>query len=180
MEFLFDGRGFFCSLVPWLPMGFRGLHDLPGEIRFGSSDMWVATCGIFWDDEMKIMKIFKTIVGQMATWQSSLKSDSLPLGKLHFQAMNVIGTSVMVKIGQLVPFRPAYIASLTLQMIMILAMPMLAFWSPEKVSERDMGIGSECVNMCMTRRSDGQDSTCTVNAGVQHPLHGFQQLWSSG
>jgi len=94
--------------------------------------------------------------------------------------MNVIGTSVMVKIGQLVPFRPAYIASLTLQMIMILAMPMLAFWSPEKVSERDMGIGSECVNMCMTRRSDGQDSTCTVNAGVQHPLHGFQQLWSSG
>ena len=71
----------------------------------------------------------------------------------------MIGTSVMVKIGQLVPFRPAYIASLTLQMIMILAMPMLAFWSPEKVSQRDMGTGSECVNMCMTRRSDGQDST---------------------
>ena len=86
----------------------------------------------------------------------------------------MIGTSVMVKIGQLVPFRPAYIASLTLQMIMILAMPMLAFWSPEKVSQRDMGTGSECVNMCMTRRSDGQDSTCAVNAGVQHPLHGFQ------
>lgn len=75
--------------------------------------------------------------------------------------MNVIGTSVMVKIGQLVPFRPAYIASLTLQMIMILAMPMLAFWSPEKVSERDMGTGSECVKMCMTTcgQADGENVT---------------------
>lgn len=49
------------------------------------------------------------------------------------QAMNVIGTSAMVKIGQRVPFRPAYVFSLTLQMIMILVLPMLAFWSPKKV-----------------------------------------------
>ena len=33
------------------------------------------------------------------------------------------------------------------------------------------------MNMCIIRKSDGQDSTCTVTAAVQHPLHGFQQVW---
>ena len=73
---------------------------------------------------------YLTAVGFFALWFPGFQWAFV--ASMTYQAMNVIGTSVMVKIGQLVPFRPAYIASLTLQMIMILAMPMLAFWSPEK------------------------------------------------
>ena len=46
--------------------------------------------------------------------------------------MNVLGTTTMVKVGQKIPFKPAYVMALVLQLLMILAMPMLAFWSPEE------------------------------------------------
>ena len=48
--------------------------------------------------------------------------------------MNVLGTTTMVKVGQKVPFKPAYLAALAVQLVMILAMPMLAFWTPEEVA----------------------------------------------
>ena len=55
MEFLFDRRGFFCSLVPWLPMGFRCLHDLPGyEIR---STPCEAICGNTRENSWRYSKI---------------------------------------------------------------------------------------------------------------------------
>ena len=48
--------------------------------------------------------------------------------------MNVLGTTTMVKLGQKIPFKPAYVMALALQLLMILAMPMLAFWSPEEAA----------------------------------------------
>ena len=48
----------------------------------------------------------------------------------------------MVKIGQRVPFRPAYMLSLSLQMIMILTLPMLAFWSPKEAGWRGVWGGT--------------------------------------
>lgn len=32
LEFLFDSGRFFRSVVPWLPMAFCSLHDLPGSM----------------------------------------------------------------------------------------------------------------------------------------------------
>eukprot|EP00490_Sorites_sp_Unknown_P012485 CAMPEP_0114688832 /NCGR_PEP_ID=MMETSP0191-20121206/63893_1 /TAXON_ID=126664 /ORGANISM="Sorites sp." /LENGTH=416 /DNA_ID=CAMNT_0001976751 /DNA_START=32 /DNA_END=1284 /DNA_ORIENTATION=- len=74
---------------------------------------------------------YLTAVGFFSLWFPGFQWAFV--ASMTYQAMNVIGTSVMVKIGQRVPFRPAYTVSLSLQMIMMLAMPMLAFWSPEHV-----------------------------------------------
>ncbi|CAE7227718.1 ENT3 [Symbiodinium natans] len=57
------------------------------------------------------------------------------VASMTYQAMNVLGTTTMVKVGQKVPFKPAYLAALAVQLVMILAMPMLAFWTPEEVGE---------------------------------------------
>lgn len=79
---------------------------------------------------------YLTAVGFFALWFPGYQWPFV--ASMTYQAMNVIGTSAMVKIGQRVPFRPAYVFSLTLQMIMILVMPMLAFWSPEKADGEDI------------------------------------------
>eukprot|EP00438_Fugacium_kawagutii_P005753 Skav227241 [mRNA] locus=scaffold2789:162018:164840:+ [translate_table: standard] len=74
---------------------------------------------------------YLTAVGFFSLWFPGFQWAFV--ASMTYQAMNVIGTSVMVKIGQRVPFRPAYTIALTLQMAMILVMPMLAFWSPKEV-----------------------------------------------
>ncbi|CAE7361445.1 ENT3 [Symbiodinium sp. CCMP2456] len=57
------------------------------------------------------------------------------VASMTYQAMNVVGTTTMVKVGQKIPFKPAYVMALVLQLLMILAMPMLAFWSPEEAND---------------------------------------------
>ncbi|CAE7361658.1 ENT3, partial [Symbiodinium microadriaticum] len=57
------------------------------------------------------------------------------VASMTYQAMNVLGTTTMVKVGQKIPFKPAYVMALVLQLLMILAMPMLAFWSPEEAND---------------------------------------------
>eukprot|EP00913_Durusdinium_trenchii_P018074 g16983.t2 len=74
---------------------------------------------------------YLTAVGFFALWFPGYQWAFV--ASMTYQAMNVLGTSTMVKVGQKVPFRAAYLTSLTIQMVMILMMPMLAFWSPKEV-----------------------------------------------
>ena len=46
----------------------------------------------------------------------------------------MLGTTTMVKIGQKIPFKPAYVISIAVQLLMMLALPMLAFWSAEEAA----------------------------------------------
>ena len=46
----------------------------------------------------------------------------------------MLGTTTMVKVGQKIPFKSAYVISIALQLLMILALPMLAFWSAEEAA----------------------------------------------
>eukprot|EP00439_Symbiodinium_sp_Y106_P082178 s842_g21.t1 len=55
------------------------------------------------------------------------------IASMTYQATNVLGTTTMVKIGQKIPFKPAYVISIAVQLLMMLALPMLAFWSAEEV-----------------------------------------------
>ncbi|CAJ1431142.1 unnamed protein product [Effrenium voratum] len=71
---------------------------------------------------------YLTAVGFFEMWFPGMQWAFI--ASMTYQATNVVGTSLMVKFGQRLPFRFTYCASLAMQMAMILLMPMLAFWTP--------------------------------------------------
>ena len=88
----------------------------------------------------------------------------------------VISFKVPVSVGQRpfssfeVPFRAAYLTSLTIQMVMILMMPMLAFWSPKEVPMS----GAPRAGALGTGR--GLERPCSVRSDARSPDRSFLLL----
>lgn len=55
------------------------------------------------------------------------------IASMTYQAMNVLGTSTMVRVGKYVPFKLGYLGALGFQMVLIVLLPSLAFWSADHV-----------------------------------------------